>query len=271
MMPTASTKSSTATTSPPPNLPTNQGKQAYVSPPDDEVYRQQQLANGSYYVPCTVSAEQIYQYTGNDITVTAPTVTAADGTALTAGTDFTYSPTTVNEAGTYNLVITGNGVYSGTKTIPIFVGSDVTSESLTTGEYTVNNDLTIDWRIDISGDVVVNIPTGVTLTAKKGFELSEDNTLTINGPGALVINDCDTGKSGIGAATMGTLVINGGKLTIAGGTGAAGIGYETVGGDLQSVGGDLQSPTGTLTLGWTYGRLHQLQQLRREQQLHVRQ
>lgn len=222
------------------NLPGNQGIRAYKDEPNNEIYRQQTVEGVSCYVPCTVEADQLYQYKVGGITVNKPIVTDANGTELTANTDFTYTPTTVNDQGTRNLTVTGKGNYSGTKIIPIFVTGDTESESLTAGEYTIHDDLEIDWRIQVSGDVVINIPSGVTLTAKKGFELPAGNSLTINGLGALKIEDCDTGKSGIGGATMGTLTINGGQITIKGGEGAAGIGADAG-----------KDASGTVTLGWT--------------------
>ena len=222
------------------NLPGNQGIRAYKDEPNNEIYRQQTVEGVSCFVPCTVEADQLYQYQDGGITVKEPKVTDANGTVLTADTHFTYTPTTVNDQGTRNLTVTGKGSYSGTKIIPIFVTGDTESESLTAGEYTIHDNLEIDWRIQVSGKVVINIPSGVTLTAKKGFELPTDNSLTINGLGKLVIDGCDTGKSGIGGATMGTLTINGGQVTINGGEGAAGIGADAG-----------KDASGSVTLGWT--------------------
>ena len=222
------------------NLPGNQGIRAYTTQPIGEISRKVSVDGVDCWAPCTVQADQLYQYQDGGITVKVPVVTDADGTELTADTDFTYTPTTVNDQGTRNLTVTGKGNYSGTKIIPIFVTGDTESESLTAGEYTIHDNLEIDWRIQVSGDVVINIPSGVTLTAKKGFELPAGNSLTINGLGALKIEDCDTGKSGIGGATMGTLTINGGQITIKGGEGAAGIGADAG-----------KDASGTVTLGWT--------------------
>ena len=222
------------------NLPGNQGIRAYTTQPIGEISRKVSVDGVDCWAPCTVQADQLYQYQDGGITVKVPVVTDADGTQLTADTDFTYTPTTVSDQGTRNLTVTGKGSYSGKKIIPIFVTGDTESESLTAGEYTIHDDLEIDWRIQVSGDVVINIPSGVTLTAKKGFELPAGNSLTINGLGALKIENCDTGKSGVGGATMGTLTINGGQVTINGGEGAAGIGADAG-----------KDASGTVTLGWT--------------------
>jgi hypothetical protein len=95
-------------------------------------------------------------------------------------------------------------------------------------------------RITISGDVVLNLAEGATLNARKGIELSQGNSLTINGPGALAINGCDYGKSGIGAYQVGTLTINGGIINVISGRHGAGIGGDsnnTVGGTITINGG----------------------------------
>ena len=223
------------------NLPANQGIQAYSSEPADNISRQVTFTGETetYYVPCTVEANRLYKYTGSSITVDNPTVKAYDGTTLTANTDYTYTtkPAEVIGAGTYNLVVSGKGNYSGSVTIPFLVADDTNSETLTAGEYTIHNDLTIEWRIPVEGHVVINIPENVTLTAEKGFELPEGSSLTINGPGALFIKDCDANNAGIGGATMGTLIINSGQVTVTGGNGAPGIGPNTGTG-------------GNLTLSW---------------------
>ena len=55
------------------------------------------------------------------------------------------------------------------------IGSSViTSESttLTTGSYTVYSDVTVSSRIQISGNVTINLGAGATLHAPKGFEVS---------------------------------------------------------------------------------------------------
>ena len=228
------------------NLPADQGTQVYASAPESEIYKQVTAVDGNtYYMPCTVSGVQEgYLYTGGDITVTAPTVTAADGTKLTPGTDFTYSPATVQARDNYTLTVSGTGNYGGSQGFAFVVGdyTPVTSTmtAMTTESYMVYNDVTINGRITIDGEVELYLGEGTTLRARKGIELSDGNRLTIWGPGALIIDKCDDGKSGIGAATAGILTINGGQLTIAGGANAAGIGSDAS-----------NAASGKLTLGWT--------------------
>ncbi len=212
----------------------------------DGIYRQVTLTDGTYYIVCYFSGvERRYLYTGSDISV-APTVTAADGTKLTAGTDFTYTPETVKEMGDYTLTINGKGSYTGTKTFPISVSDqrEVTSKStvLTTGEYTVFEDVTIAERITIDGSVVLNLGENTKLKAPKGIELSKGNSLTINGPGSLNIGDVETHKSGIGAVEVGTLVINSGSIEISVSSAGAAIGGDrnnTSGGSITINGGKI--------------------------------
>ena len=219
------------------------GTQVYTAAAAGEISRQMTLQDGNtYYVTCTVGGVKAkYRYTGSPITIT-PTV-AFIGETLAAGTDYTVStdPAPVQALGDYTLNVTGRGDYTGTKSFSLTVIENVTLTSdMTTLEdlvFVVNEDLTISSRIQISGDVVLVLSEGTTLTAPKGIELSAGNSLTIEGPGALTVNGCDDYKSGIGAAKVGTLTVNGGTINVKGGTRAAGIG-----GDRNNTGG------GTITI-----------------------
>lgn len=188
-----------------------------------------------------------YGYTGSEIEINY-NVEDAFGHRLREGVDFTaeFSPATVKEKGNYTLTLTpkaGRG-YTGSWTKTFQVKDKVTVTSSTT---TMTNNIyyvpssgssvTISSRITISGDVVLDIANGATLKAKKGFELSEGNMLTIQGSGKLIIDECESSKSGIGSAgQVGTLIVNGGDISVQGGGSAAGIGcdYNT---DIVGVGG----------------------------------
>ena len=194
---------------------------------------------GTYYMSCTVGGvKSVYAKSGETITL-SPTVTAADGTVLTAGTDFTYAtdPATVKEAGNYTLTITARGnSYTGTKEIAFSVSGNVavtsSSTELNGGVHSVYENVTVSSRIKVNGDVVLNLGEGTRLTAPKGIELGKGNKLTINGPGTLVIDNCDDDKSGIGAVEVGTLIINSGYIEVNSGKYAA-----AIGGDKNNISG----------------------------------
>ena len=229
-----------------------QGTRVYTTAPDDEVTKMLHLFDGNdYYTACIVNdVERYYQYTGSVISI-VPTVTDSDDTTLIEGTDYTYAiaPATVQAIGDYTLTITAQGSYGGSKNVLFTVTNKMpitsSSTTLTTGGYKVYNNVTISERINISGNVVLNLGEGAKLTAPKGIELSEGNSLTINGPGELFIERIDHGtqdwgKSGIGASRVGTLVINGGTITAKASTAAAGIGGDrenTSGGSITINGG----------------------------------
>ena len=106
--------------------------QVYADIPDNWIMKKLQLRNDFCYIPITVSFNDTYDYTGSDIAIT-PVLTESDSTPLTAGTDYTFSPSIVKDMGSYTLVITGIGSCVGTKTIP-FIVTDHTIK----GKFTVN-------------------------------------------------------------------------------------------------------------------------------------
>ena len=223
--------------------------QVYATDSGNDIYEKvKAVDSNSYFLPCTVSGvAKLYQHTGSDITILEPVITAADGTKLIAGTDFTYSPETVREKGDHTLTISGKGSYSGTKTMAFSVTDDmfVTSEStiLSSGNYMVNENVTVNERINISGNVVLNLGEGTTLHAPKGIELSKGNALTINGPGKLLIDQAAREDAGIGAVEVGTLVINGGtiKVTCYGDAAAIGGSKDNVSGGSITINGGVVS------------------------------
>ena len=121
-----------------------------------------------------------------------------------------------------------------------------TTTTLTSGLYYVISNVTVTERIQVSGDVTLNLGEGATLTANKGIELSKFNSLTINGPGALTIDGCDHHKSGIGAFQYGNITINGGTVNVTGGTGGAGIGgdYHNESGQAITINGGVVNAQG---------------------------
>ena len=98
---------------------------------------------------------------------------------------------------------------------------------LSGGTYTSAYDLTIDNRINCSGDVKLKLTEGVTLTVKKGFHVTGDSSLTIDGKGTLVIDNVDENNAGIGGnnnENLSKLTINSGTVSVIGGLNAAAIG-----------------------------------------------
>ena len=130
--------------------------------------------------------------------------------------------------------------------------------------YETNADVTIANRITVTGNVTLILTDGYILTASKGIEVSEGNSLTIeggtNGTGKLIIEGCAEGKSGIGGssgtpAKYGNITINGGIVNVKGGAkGGAGIGGNknssiTGNGTITITGGIVNATGGTGAAG----------------------
>ena len=175
--------------------------------------------------------EPYYLYTGNDISI-AYEVTDFDKNKLVKGTHYTesYSSTPIKNEGDYTLTLTainGSG-YTGTRQIHFTVGQGVpvTAETtkMTLPYYSVPNNVTVNERIVIQGDVRLYLYEGKKLYAAKGIEVSDGNKLTIEGTGSLIAEGSEWGVSGIGAKALGTIVINGGIISAKGDSNGAGIG-----------------------------------------------
>ena len=119
--------------------------------------------------------------------------------------------------------------------------------------FTVYSDITWSNRMIIKNDVVIYLAEGATLHAQKGIQVSTlyqgypmNSNLTIDGPGTLIIDGCDDGKSGIGAQSLGSITINGGTINVKGGGAGAGIGNdaEPVSGGTITINGGIINATG---------------------------
>ena len=128
------------------------------------------------------------------------------------------------------------------------------------GTYNLKEDVTTESRLTISDEVNLNTGEGTTLNAKKGIELSEGNKLVLGGSGTLTIDNCDEDKSGIGAYTVGILVINSGTVNVTGGEKGAALGGDihnnkggsiTInGGVVNATGGDYAAAIGGGSNDW---------------------
>lgn len=180
--------------------------------------------------------------------------------AQTAGGSVTVTDTykTAN-AGTYGWYVYENYPSTGlcasikaTDGNTYYMAIGATTDNAT---YQTNTDMTVASRIIVCGTVTLNLGAGTTLHAPKGIELSKADhnaNLTINGPGALTIDGCNTGIAGIGAISVGTLTINGGTINVNGGPNGAGIGGSkgsTQGGTIIINGGVVNATGGSYSAG----------------------
>ena len=147
--------------------------------------------------------------------------------------------------------------------------TDTGSEITVTGEttswedgktYKVTSDVTIATRISVNGNVTLNLGEGKTLTASQGIEVSEGNTLTIEGSGTLNATGAEIDhsnwtkkyRSGIGADKVGTIIINGGIINATGNGGGAGIGegyYGAAAGSIVINGGQVTATVASFGAG----------------------
>ena len=131
--------------------------------------------------------------------------------------------------------------------------------ALTSGWYVVSEDVQIDTRIEVTGDVNLLLCNGAELTATKGFHVTGANSLTVWAQsndrataGQLTVTTPDSCLAGIGGNDVqagGTVTVNGGVLTIAGGyKGSA------IGGGRSGAGGTTTINGGFVTvIGAQYG------------------
>ena len=122
----------------------------------------------------------------------------------------------------------GSEVTSSTKTATATVVTDQTIWS--NGWYVVNSNITINSRVTVTGHVHLILADGCKLTASKGIEVSEGNSLTIyaqsegDDMGVLVATENNNDAAGIGGglsnANSGTVTIHGGTVNATSDSGA---------------------------------------------------
>ena len=138
--------------------------------------------------------------------------------------------------------------------------------TLYTGWYFINDNVTINNRIKIKGDVNLILPDDMTLTCRNGIHNSEGNSLTIwgqeNGTGYLDVRAPSYYRAGIGGngdENGGTFILHGGRINSEAGEDGAGVGggYRGDGGIIRIYGGYLHghgNNNGAGIGGGEYGR-----------------
>ena len=225
----------------------------------------------------------------NSGTISGTLTNDAGGTIVNSGkinSSFTNNGTTSN-SGTISNNPSGNGTIesidiSGIKNIPyldetggakntsqlpagtpmLCVQPDMPNAVKTlwpSGWYVVTQDIQLDQRVTIRGDVHLILMDSTTLTASKGINVGDGNSLTIyaqptgNAMGTLIATATEAGLAGIGGNSNedgGTITINGGQVTAKGGgtwgySGGAGIGGGSFGsGGTITINGGMVDATG---------------------------
>ena len=114
----------------------------------------------------------------------------------------------------------------------------------------VDGEVELDRRVKVTGDVVLVLNEGSKLVAKKGINVPQGSSLTIEGSGELVARvdgdaQHDWDSAGIGGnskETAGTITVRGGTISATGGINAA-----AIGGGSNASGGTVRIEGGTVT------------------------
>lgn len=141
--------------------------------------------------------------------------------------------------------------------VPFTAYAETVGMTELTGSYTAEGNIEVNNRIACGGDVTLTLAEGATMTVHGGISVTENATLTINGTGALVIDNVGYGKAGIGGGedeSLSELTVNGGTINVTGGFGGAGIGggkggfagkVNINGGNVTAQGGESAAGIGT--------------------------
>ena len=109
---------------------------------------------------------------------------------------------------------------------------DESTTTFATGKYTINRNVIVAERITVTGDAILILPDGYSLTISKGISVNEDTSLRIESSGVSGTGSLTTsGKEGYAAIggdsghESGNITIVGGEITaVTSGGGGAGIG-----------------------------------------------
>ena len=136
------------------------------------------------------------------------------------------------------------------------------SASMTAGWYVADDNLTINSRVSVSGDVNLILKDGVELHIPRGINVLENNSLTIygqqGGTGALTIDGVQEQCAGIGVGkgsgtAAGTVTICGGVVNVKGGSLAFDIGGQCGFLAENSAGGTINIWGGQVTTSGSFG------------------
>ena len=221
------------------NLPTNQGTQVYYTAPANEISKSITISGTTVYSDaCSVSGVEATYNLDSGLASVTPTLTDPSAATLTFGTDYTATlngnavqnlPVKISTAGSYTLVLTGAGSYTGTKTFNITATGDPVNSALIisseaewdTFAESVNNGTNYysNQFVKLTADISVSTMVGTSETNSfQGIFFGNGYTITAN--------ISDTNNQGtalfryINGATIKDLTVGG---TITGGMHAAAI------------------------------------------------
>ena len=178
------------------------------------------------------------------------------GTAFAAG-DGTMVDTEISQSETSLLSSVSDVPYldenGEEQTVSSATSVEPTTMNWTEGWYVVKNNVTINDRITVTGDVHLILENNCELQAQNGIEVNSDGaSLTIytqstdeDTMGTLTATGKSNGDSGIGGdidSFQGAITINGGNINATGAFGCAGIG------GISQIGGEDGPSTGTVTI-----------------------
>ena len=208
------------------------------------------ISTGSFYkLVITYSTEDIYlindssttisgvenEYTYTGSPISPEPVVVCNGRTLTTE-NYSISYLNFIYPGTATLGITGKGLFHGS----VSKDYDIIDPQLewsagSTIQLTESRTTMLPIRVTGTGNVMLGIADGVTLRANRGIIIDAGATLTMKGPGSLVVSNKkgedgirgDNGYDGSNGsngrtAISGALIVNGGTVDVAGSSGGAG-------------------------------------------------
>lgn len=170
----------------------SQGVQVYAGVQTDFCKKEITYNTTDYYsklTPTIGNVNDSYPYTGSVISIT-PSV-SYNNTALTQGTDYDYtiSPATVKESGTYTITFTGKGSYAGTYTKNFSVAYTFDGEGTSASPYLIKN--STDWdhfaenvcNGNTYSDKTLKLTADITVTTMAGSSTNKSFQGTFDGDG----------------------------------------------------------------------------------------